>query len=268
MIRKRTQYTDIFLFEKLSQYSEIKHFVSSSIKKENGAQSNDLNISFSSSGIADKVIDNRKVLAEAAEIPYNSFVMQEQVHGNKVYSVSRDDLGKGLYDQKNALHKTDAMITNEKGICLFLFAADCVPILLYDHKNKIIAAVHAGWKGTVQKIVTKTIQKMKAEYASKAKNIIACLGPSISVNNYEIGEEVIREVENSFGTKGDFLLYNPKTKKHHFDLWHSNIFLLSEEGLSSNNIQNASMCTYDNSDLFFSARKKNTGRFAAGIMLC
>ncbi len=268
MIKKQLRKTDIFQFANLSGYSKINHFVSTNIKKQNQLISNDLDISFNTGRDFNEILQNRKTISEAIKIPLGNFVMQNQVHSNKIKIISQADKGKGVSDHNNAIQDTDAMITNEKGLCLFIFAADCVPLLFFDPANTVIGAAHSGWKGTVKKIAQKTILRMNEVYGSKSKDIIVGIGPSISVLNYEIGENVILEVEKSFKTKTKFLKYNSASNKYHLDLWYSNKKQLIEIGIHERNIEIAGLCTFDNPGLFFSARRnKNTGRFAAGIIL-
>ena len=268
LIIKETKQTDIFLFEKLSSFQNIEHFVSTNIRKQNNEIFNDLNLSFNKEQTYCKTLQNRKILADAAQIPLKSFVMQEQVHGNKVKVISKIHKSKGLYDHNDAISDNDAMITNEKDLCLFLFAADCVPILFYDPEKNIIGAAHAGWKGTLKKIASETVLIMKNEFGCNPEDMIACLGPSISVDNYEVGDDVVEEALSVFGKKEDYLIYNSKSKKYHFDLWFTNKKILLDTGIKEENIQIADMCTYHHTDKFFSARRqKNTGRFAAGIMM-
>lgn len=218
---------------------------------------------------ADKtqITSNRKALSKAVNIPLENFVMQNQIHGNNVKVVSKKHKGSGVSNHSDSLQDNDAMISNIAGICLFLFAADCVPILFYDSKKRVIGAAHSGWKGTVKKIAQKTVLKMQEEYQSSLKDIIVGIGPSISVQNYEIGENVVTAGKKAFGKIDNYFQYNTKTKKYHFDLWYANKQQLIDLGINEKNIEISNICTYSRSDIFFSARKNNTGRFSAGIML-
>ncbi len=267
MIKIHSQYTDYFCFNNLSNYSEIKHFVSSRNKKIGDKTFNNFNISLESNIPAEEVIKNRNLLSDSVKIPLNNFVMQNQVHGDNILVITEKYRGKGTLNHSDAIQNSDGMITNKKNICLFLFAADCMPILFYDYKKNVIGAAHSGWKGTVLKIAQKTVLKMESEFNSDLKDIIVGIGPSISVRNYEIGENVVKEVEKAFGTKKRYLKFNKNTQKYHFDLWFAAKDQLLEVGIPKNNIEISGYCTFNNNDLFFSARKNNTGRFGAGIML-
>ena len=119
-----------------------------------------------------KTDGNRKKLAEILGIPSDRLVFPRQTHTNCVAEIY------GLPEEE--LQETDALVTNRPGICLCVQTADCVPILLFDPKQKVVAAIHAGWRGTVKKIAGESIEKMKTGYHSRAENIFAAVGPSIS----------------------------------------------------------------------------------------
>ncbi|MCF6366216.1 MAG: peptidoglycan editing factor PgeF [Bacteroidales bacterium] len=259
--------TDFFKFNNFSEFENLNHFISTNIRKEAGQIFNDFNISLESRHNYERIISGRKSLSKSVNISLENFVMQNQVHGNNIKIIEEKHRGKGAYNHSDAIQNNDAMLTNIPGICLFLFAADCVPILFYDRKNKVIGAAHAGWQGTVKKIARKTVLKMQEEYNSSVNDIIIGIGPSISVKNYEIGENVLNEGEKAFGTIENYFQFNKNTGKYHFDLWYANKQQLIEVGIKSENIEISELCTFDNPDIFFSARKKDTGRFGAGIML-
>jgi len=264
MLRTKTYQTDIYKFDIFAKHSNINHFISTKLRKDK--YDVDFNISLESNDIYENVISNRKILSNTINIPLENFVMQNQVHGNNIKIITSNDRGNGIYDHSDAIQNNDAMITNSKNICLFLFAADCVPILFYDTKKHVIGAAHSGWKGTTMKIAQKTVLKMQDTYGSEVEDIIIGIGPSISVKNYEIGKNVLDAGKNAFGTIENYFRHNEKTNKYHFDLWYANKQQLIDIGIKSKNIEISNMCTYDNFD-FFSARKKDTSRFGAGIML-
>ena len=268
MIATSTRETEIFQFHNLSEHKNISHFIST---RKGGVSLNSfggLNISFETNDTAENVLKNRSILARATEIPLETFVMQNQVHGNSVIKVIAADKGKGIFSHKTVIGDCDAMICNEPGICLFLFAADCVPILFFDPVTKVIGAAHSGWGGTVKKIAQKTILEMEVNYGCRPENILVGIGPSISVENYEVGENVIEAVIKAFGTTEKYMTKNPKTGKMHFDMWFTNKKMLTDIGVKEENIEISNLCTFDKPELFFSARRDEpTGRFGAGIFL-
>ncbi len=262
-----TENTKYYSFDVFSKHKDIKHFVSLRIKKKVNKIYNNFNISLEAGMPYKEVILNRKLLSKDIEIPLENFVMQNQIHGDNITTAEERHRGKGILNHNTAIQNSDALITDKKNICLFLFVADCMTILFFDTKKKVIAAAHSGWKGTVLKIAQKTALKMIKEYNSSPADIIVGIGPSISVKKYEVGENVVTEVEKAFGTKENYLHYNSNSKKFHFNLLYAAEQQLADIGIPPENIELPDFCTFENNDLFFSARKKNTGRFGAGIML-
>ena len=161
---------------------------------------------------------------------------------------------------------TDAVITDSPGLCVCVKTADCIPILLYDARQRIVAAVHAGWRGTVGRIVEKTLEVMKAEYGTKGEDIVACIGPSISLEAFEVGDEVyVAFAEAGF----DMNSIARKYEKWHLDLWEANRLQLLSQDVKEENIEVAGLCTYNHCDDFFSARRLGikSGRILSGIIL-
>jgi YfiH family protein len=146
-------------------------------------------------------------------------------------------------------------------MCLCVTTADCVPILLYDTKQKAIAAIHSGWRSTALNIVEATYQTMQKHYQSEAQDIVAAIGPCIGKDIYEVGKDVY----NSFENKKHFQSQN--NDKYLFDIRKTVAEQLQNIGIT--NIEISEYCTYSNPDLFFSARRQgiDSGRMLSGIML-
>jgi polyphenol oxidase len=134
---------------------------------------------------SENVKQNRARLASVLGIQPEQFVFPEQAHTSCVVELDRIP--------ENEIDETDALVTNLPGICLCVQTADCVPILLFDPMNGVIAAVHAGWRGTVKKMAEAAVLKMQRKYHSNSKNIVAAIGPSIGPEVYEVGSEVVNE---------------------------------------------------------------------------
>ncbi|MBK6282237.1 MAG: peptidoglycan editing factor PgeF [Draconibacterium sp.] len=203
---------------------------------------------------------NRILLAEKLMIKPDQLVFPRQTHTNCVVEVS--DI------PKTEIRETDALVTNKTGICLCVQTADCVPILLFDPVKNVIAAVHAGWRGTVKKIAEIAVQRMEQNYGSLPENIIAAIGPSISPEIYEVGNEVVEEVKLSIPNAETSLLKN-SSGKFHLNLWEANRQVLVQNGLQNKNIEILGECSFSESEKYYSARKEGieTGRMVSGIML-
>jgi YfiH family protein len=255
----------ILQFANLSEFPEILHFSTTRIGGCSIDNYNSLNLGFNSGDLQCKVLENRVILCAALGIYPDKLVFPKQTHTATTKTITADFLDLDIEERKQFLNETDAVITNQKEVCIAIKTADCVPVLLFDRKRKVVAAVHAGWRGTVQAIVSITIHKMAKEFGSASCNIFAGIGPSISPEVYEVGEEVW----NRFSPE----LYQPtipaKADKRLIDLWSANYQQLINAGVPADQIEVAQMCTWSDSTRFFSARRDGlrTGRMATGIMI-
>jgi YfiH family protein len=244
---------DLWQFDKFV-HAGIDHFVTD---RASHSSKEEFTLSFSS--LPDKALiqENRARLAAAMGIDPSALYFPSQVHKTKIVNVT-------LRTAREELLETDALISNEEGICIAVMSADCVPIILYDNKNNAVGAVHSGWRGTVAKILEKTLTEMANAFGTRGENVYAGIGPSVSQDSYEVGEEVVNEVRRSFGDTSDLMIPvgNNKAK---LDLWKANTIQLLEFGVPQHQIEVADLCTVKHNRHFFSARKGDSGRFAAGI---
>jgi len=259
---------DIQKFEIFRTYGAIKHFVSARNGGVSKAPYNELNFALHVGDKKEDVLNNRQILAKQAGIPLEDFILMKQIHSGNVQVVTREDRGKGLNSYEDAIDDVDAMVTNEEGICLAVQVADCVPIFLFDHKQKVIAAIHAGWRGTMKKIAQNTVDMMKKEYGSRSKNILAGIGPAIGPCCYEITNQ--EPLDNWKKMYSDYTgnPFEHRDGKMFLDLWKANKIQLVQAGIESKNIETMRVCTGCNTNKFYSYKKEGkTGRFTAGIML-
>ena len=258
-----------FKFSNLEPFENITHFVST---RNNGYSEGcfaSLNLGLKVGDNPEIVIKNRMKLAEAAGLNALDFVVPSQSHTTNVQIVGCNQKGSGVLNKDTALTDTDAMITDEPNVCLLVFGADCVPVLFYDANKKVIGVAHAGWKGTVNKIVTKTLNLMQEKFGTNPKNILAGIGPAIGPCCYNIGGEVAIQFESNFPTSKNILTRDTHNKTIKLNLKEANKILMLEEGIPEKNIEISDFCTSCRHDLFFSHRydKGKTGRFGAGIMM-
>jgi YfiH family protein len=213
------------------------------------------------------VLENRRKFLLTLGIEAKSIVSARQVHGDNIYKVTLVDKGRGAYAKDTAIPDTDALITQEKGIALLAFFADCVPVLFLDPVQKVIALAHAGWRGTVARIAAKTAQAMFKDYGTKFRDLLVGIGPSIGPCHYQVDEPVITKVEAVFPTRKSLLLTNREKGLAQLNLWEANRQQLLEVGIPKENITVTGLCTYCFSEKFFSHRWGMLGRQAAIIML-
>lgn len=254
-------------FELFANRNDVLAFVTTRVGGESSDHLASCNIGISEFEPASTTISNRQRICTALNIDFEKMTFQSQVHRDSITVVDSNNAGAGNRIKTQSISNSDALITQTKGITLFAQAADCVPIILYDTKNKVAAAIHAGWRGTIKRIAQKTAQKMIAEFECNPQNIIAGIGPSIGRCCYEVGSEVVDAVSSSFPNSANLLISH--NSKYHFDLWEANKEQLEETGIPIQNIEVAKICTKCNNTLFFSSRHDNgrTGRFGIGITI-
>lgn len=186
---------------------------------------------------------------ESLQIPATSIMIPRQTHSTNVCWV----------DTFGEVPDTDAVITDKPGLCIAVKTADCIPVLLFDQRQHRIAAIHAGWRGTVGRIVEKTLLQLQ----SRAEDISAIIGPGISLESFEVGDEVYEQfLQAGFPMQRLAKRY----AKWHINLKDANRWLLESNGIT--NIQVSDIDTLTTPD-YYSARRDtiNTGRNINGIMI-
>ncbi|CAA6810594.1 MAG: COG1496: Uncharacterized conserved protein [uncultured Sulfurovum sp.] len=206
------------------------------------------------------IIKNRQYLSQ--NFPTKKFIVANQTHSANI-AIIQGNQTLGWESLETAIANSDALISNQKNIMLTILTADCVPILLFDPIQQVVGAVHAGWKGTQEKILLKTIQKMQKEFNSKPQDILAGIAPSIGKCCYEVDWNVAQHFEKIAHA------YSQKNDKYMLDLPHINKKQLLESGLNEQHIEMSKTCTACNVNDYFSYRKENgcSGRFMSMIGL-
>lgn len=212
------------------------------------------------------VAANRSRLAAELGIDANRIVLPHQTHGVETRIVDAELLTQPQSVRQTLLDGVDALLTDVRGVCIGVSTADCIPLLLYDTEHHAVAAIHAGWRGTLARIVTKTLTDMHHAYQTDPTKLKAVIGPGISQKNFEVGDEVYNAFEEAAFPMGDLAV---REKKWHIDLKLANRLLLMQAGVAEENIFQSDICTYDNYNNYFSARRMgiNSGRIYTGIVL-
>lgn len=245
-----------------------------------------LNLGFTEWDTRDRVLANRKKFFEAVGPKKMRPTLLRQVHSDLLYVVGRENVPPG-----DSAPQGDALMTRERGVLLAVQTADCIPILLADTKHRAVAAIHSGWRGTVQRIAEKTLGRMQMEFGTQPGDVVAAIGPGIGACCYEVGHEVIKEFAAKFPEArhwfdGPFdLLENgdedsnwlpwltmrppghaPPPPTARLDLIAANRAILSSAGVPIANISTSHLCTGCRPDLFFSYRReRRTGRMITAI---
>lgn len=259
----------IFQFESFPS-KDLFHFSSTTQGGVSHGPYTSLNLSPYSGDNPDCVSENKERIANIMGVSVENLYIPYQTHGDKILVIDEVFLNENDQEKDNLLKGIDALITNQKGICIGIMTADCVPVLIYDKKKKnIFAAIHAGWKGTVAKIASKTVKKMINQFGCNAEDLVAGIGPCISSKHFEVGEEVVDIFSSAGFILKDIAFRNTQTGKMHFDLQLANKLILNEAGIALDSIECANLCTYTNSEIFFSARRQTirSGRMLTGGIL-
>lgn len=224
---------------------------------------------------------NRLLLANELGIDANHIIMPHQTHGveSRIIGEEFATLPDGV--KKMLLEGVDAVMTNIPGMCIGVSTADCIPVLLYDEEHHAAAAIHAGWRGTQARIVHKAVQEMRMAYQTDPTKLKAVIGPGISLDNFEVGDEVYADFEQAAFDMSTIaekrIKRNPNAddpakafeRKWHINLPLANIQMLTHNGVDEANIINTGICTFDNADNYFSARRLGieSGRIYTGIII-
>ncbi|MDR0923868.1 MAG: peptidoglycan editing factor PgeF [Hungatella sp.] len=219
-----------------------------------------MNFTFTRGDNRSHVLENYSRMAKALGVDVERMVLSYQTHTTNVRLVTEEDAGKGIVKERD-YEDVDGLITNVPGITLVTFYADCVPLYFLDPIHRAVGLSHSGWRGTVKRMGEVTVKKMEEAFGTKAEDVIACIGPSICMECYEVGSEVAQEFMKGFDrTHWGEILSEKEDGKYLLDLWRANEIVLLEAGVKQENIQVTDICTHCNSDLLFSHRTTGNER--------
>ena len=209
---------------------------------------------------------NREALCQLLGISDDRLLMPHQVHLTEVVQIDEAFLKLSADERQQRFEGVDALMTDVSGVCIGVSTADCIPVLLYDPAHHAVCAIHAGWRGTVQRIVEVAVSQMTKAYGSQPQDMIAQIGPGISLDSFEVGDEVY----DAFAKAGfEMPLICRRDAKWHIDLPLCNRLQLEALGVPSHQIAVATDCTFKQPETWFSARRLGiqSGRIFTGIML-
>lgn len=251
-----------YQFESLRPLTGVTHGVFTRRGGESPPPFDSLNVGSTVGDDAANVLANRRRVAEVLGVAEAATRSTWQVHGADVIVARRDD------PPANPPRKADGIITADAGVPLIMRFADCAPLLFFDPVRRVIGLAHAGWRGTLAGVGPATVRAMADHFGSRPWDIIAGIGPAIGPCCYEVGDEVVAQVRQTFPHSPKLLI--PPVNGHrgpHFDLWAANEQALRSAGVQQ--VETARLCTACQSYEFFSHRAEagRTGRFAALIAL-
>lgn len=242
-------------FPMLEETGLVKHAFSTRLGGVSKGDFATMNFSFTRGDEREDVLENYQRMADVLGVERESCVLTFQTHTTNVRRVTEADAGKGVVRERD-YRDVDGLITDIPGITLVTFFADCVPLYFLDPVHKAIGLSHSGWRGTVNRMGRVTLEAMAREFGSKPEQMIACIGPSICRDCYEVGAEVAEAFQNAYDKKyWDFILTDKGNGKYLLDLWAANSILLQESGIPKERISVTNICTCCNPDLLYSHRR-------------
>lgn len=244
----------------------VKHLFSTRFGGVSEGIFSTMNLSYTRGDRKEAVDENYRRIADILECKVSDIVCSDQTHTTNIRKVTGEDCGKGVVRDKDYTD-VDGLVTNEEGIVLATFYADCVPLYFLDPIKRVIGLAHSGWRGTVGRIGSKMIAVMTEEYGCKKEDILVAVGPSICRDCYEVSEDVAEQFLKEFGR--EVLTEGKEPGKYQLDLWKANEQVLLQAGLVENQITVTDICTCCNSELLFSHRasKGQRGNLGAFLML-
>ena len=229
-----------------------------------------LNLSFSVEDAKENVLENFRRIGERFGKTPEDFVLSKQSHETKVLKVGTKDRGKGITKDRD-YEGIDALITDEKGIILSCFSADCVPILFYDPIHKAVGACHSGWRGTKGKILQNVVEEMRQHFSSNPAEILVAIGPSICKEQYVVSEDLALSFLEDYPDLGEDTaspIQRISKDKFQLDLWDLNRRIALDCGIKEEHISISGYCTMENPELFFSHRYSQGKRGLQGAFIC
>lgn len=266
----------LFTFPLLEETGVVRHCFTTRLGGVSEGIFSTMNLSFSRGDKKEAVEENYKRLAEALSVAYDSFVGSNQTHTTNVIRVGKEDVKKcGISflaegnERAEKYQDVDGMVTNEPGVTLVTYYADCVPLYFVDPVHHAIGLSHSGWRGTVARMGKVTLEKMKEEFATEPEDVICAIGPSICKNCYEVSEDVAVVFQKEFTGRENEILVNKGEGKYLLNLWKANEMVLTEAGVLPSHLTVTEVCTCCNSRLLFSHRasKGKRGNLAAALAL-
>jgi hypothetical protein len=255
-------------FPLLEQTGMVRHLFSTRAGGASVGIYSTMNLSYTRGDRKEAVDENFRRIAEVLGCQVEDIVCSDQTHTTNLRVATRADGGKGIVKPKDYAD-IDGLMTDEPGLVLATFYADCVPLYFIDTKHKAIALAHSGWRGTVARMGRCVVETMGKTYGTKAEDIVAAIGPSICQSCYEVSEDVAEAFEKEFCRPGqkDEILLSKGNGKYQLDLWRANKIILTETGIPKEQIQVTDLCTCHNSERLFSHRASQGKRGNLGAFL-
>ncbi len=253
-------------FKKFEKHKEIVHAFTTRHGGVSDGYFGKMNLSFNVGDDRDRVIENYRIISKAIDINPDNLVLSQQTHTANVITVTKKNRGTGIfrgYDYSDV----DGLVTNVPGVALVTHSADCCILAFYDPERRVIAASHAGWRGTVAEIGKITVEKMQREFGCRPEDIIVGIAPSIGKCCYEVDIPVYEQFEKLKYLDMQTVFTKKENGKFMLDLWEANRRILINSGVKDANIDITDICTNCFSEDFHSHRATGGKRGVNGLII-
>ncbi len=254
-------------YNSLSEISFINHAFSTRLGGVSQGEFSSMNMAFNRGDKPESVTENYKRFCKSAGFDYESLVASSQDHNIFVRKVTSAQRGIGIYKPKD-IQSVDALITNEKGVTLVTYYADCTPLFFVDEEKRAIGLAHAGWRGTAGRIGQKTVEKMSEEFGTNPASVKAAIGPAISVCCYEVDKPCANNFLALDDLDTDKFVFPKNNGKYMLDLLEANRQIIISAGVKPENITVSDLCTNCSSELLWSHRATNGHRGTMSAFMC
>lgn len=268
MKRNKSGDLEFLTFSLLEQTGMVRHLFSTRLGGVSQGIYSTMNLSYTRGDEKEAVDENYRRIAGVLQCDVGDIVCSDQTHTTNLRVAGREDGGKGILKPKDYAD-IDGLLTDEPGLVLATFYADCVPLYFVDTRKRAVALAHSGWRGTVARMGRCVMEKMREVYGTAPEDVIAAIGPSICQECYEVSEDVAENFAGEFRSSGrlDEILLPKGGGKYQLDLWRANEIVLIETGIPDKQIQVTDLCTCHNSEYLFSHRASQGKRGNLGAFL-
>jgi YfiH family protein len=221
-----------------------------------------LNLGLHVGDVDQKVVVNRTTVSAAMDSELGDMVFCQQAHRRNVEVITEEERGRGATSVGDAIAQTDALVTTVPGIVLAVMVADCVPLVLFDPRSRVLGVVHAGWRGTIRGVTSATVECMQQLGAAPSRMVVG-IGPAIHPDRYQVGRDLHDLARSAFGDRTDEVIRSDGQGTWLFDLWTANILQLTAAGVEPGSIALAAQDTGPGTAYFSHRSEGPCGRFAA-----
>lgn len=250
----------------LEQTGMVEHCFSTRLGGVSRGMFASLNLSFTRGDDRLAVEENFRRVSKVMNGQIGDFVLSDQTHTTNVRRVGREDAGKGI-TRGRGYADVDGLITDEPGLVLSTFYADCVPLYFVDVKKRAIGLSHSGWRGTVSRMGRATLAAMRREFGTQPEDIVCAIGPSICQDCYEVSADVAEAFMREFSGYEEEILRDKGNGKYQLDLWRANEIVLLQAGMKQEHLSVTDVCTCCNPQILFSHRASRGKRGNLGAFL-